>query len=506
MRSARYISILPFFLFLSCNVDESIVSKCLPEDSAKLFYEPLSSWIQPICVTNVPETKAPLDYRALVVYPNSIEELEALEKDGEIDVSYVPFGYEKCPDYQPEELLSPAKRLADRYKSGPLFKYAGICQEVDTFPKTTQIPPVYILWPTYKAIVDSLRYEEFTSYSVKDRPVTKTSNTTPMGRLLFYDATLDDYVPAKHIFVRICDGGYPETSYTDSLGYFSVPSWAFEHHTNISIKTESPLFRVIRNSPFTDLISLGSIEDLWANETDVPELLLSPTPSYIAYMSAQYYFYGNNNLLNSVARINSDYSTIRLYVDPDQLFWDPHPVCTFSLNGQIAEIYISNYYYYFFLEESLTMGNIFHALGHITHMVNVDELFFASTSPWIKESYASFFGWYNTYEYYSSLFTSPSFLTYCDQDNQAWPDDPSHTMAFTPFFVDLYDTFNESVSDPDWVNDQISYVPVYLINYAALHSRNLAECSSFLQGLTWLFYSADQLNDFLTCFSSLSTY
>lgn len=493
--------ILSLFLLSSCYYSRTNDSEItLTPPSETVYYEPLATWLKPI-----PQTKSDISdkgYITAIAHPTSIEELSELERNPDIIVSYIPWGYEPLPNYSPEELLSKSlDRTNYSLVEGPLFIPSSPCVIGDSINRPASIPPVYIYWSEGKQLNTTIRVENLRKEQNTHTRETKSS-LSAKGRLLFHDETSNANLPIKNMLIRICDGGVPETSYTDSLGYFSVPSWAFDHHTNISIQMYSDVFSVREeNWGFPRLRSLGSIEDLWEDEEDVPDLILTSDPELILYMSAQYYFFDNSPLLSSLSLINEVYPIVRFYLTDDGSFMGTHAVSYSAVNGSNADIYLSCAYNNYFRRESLIMGEVLHSLGHLTHEVNTTPNNYYLTAHWLKESYACFFGWYSVLDHYSDILDTVSIGMFSEQGNQGW-DGSTGNLYWAPLFVDLYDDLNQK-NGGSYVKDDVSFIPVHTISTIALRNKTFSACSSDIRSMSVVYDCVSQVDTLLNYYSPL---
>ena len=472
-----------------------------PLNTEEIYYAPLGIWLQPI-----PDTKSIASdkyYMTAVAHPSSIDELSELERNPQISISYIPWGYEPRPDYSPEELLSVSyDRTNHALIDGPHYFPTSPCVIGDNINRPANIPPVYVYWPEDVQISTTTDLDN--THRVQDTHKFKTKTTTvSRGRLLYHDEILNTNIPVKSMLIRICDGGVPDISYTDSLGYFSVPSWAFDHHTNISIQMYSDVFSVREeNWGFPRLRSLGSIEDLWEDEEDVPDLILTSDPELILYMSAQYYFFDNSPLLSSLNLVNEVYPIVRFYLMNDDHFIGTDAVSYCSVNGSNADIYLSGWYNSYFRRESLIMGSVLHSLGHLTHRVNKSSNSYYLTAHWLKESYACFFGWYSVLDHYSDIIDTVSIGLFSEQGNQGW-DGLNEHLYWPPLFIDLYDNFNQTTGG-GYVKDDVSFIPVHTISTIALRNKTFSECSSDLHSMSVVYDCVSQVDTLLHYYSSLN--
>lgn len=170
------------------------------------------------------------------------------------------------------------------------------------------------------------------------------------------------------------------------------------------------------------------------------------------FQSVRYYFTGSNDILNSIARINNSTSFFSINA------------CDYShSNGYLGVFYPSNphveiynpYSYPTQKASSKVFGTVMHELWHATHYYMMDSSAYSGVHSFIKESFASFFGWYNVLFYYSSVVSNHQQVnSICTQGRQTWTPNTTTNVNYTPLFVDLFDNYNQPALD-----DDISFVP-----------------------------------------------
>lgn len=71
------------------------------------------------------------------------------------------------------------------------------------------------------------------------------------------------------------------------------------------------------------------------------------------------------------------------------------------------------------------------------------------------------------------------------------------TNSYSPFFVDLYDDYNQSAYNSSLPNDVIQSVPIALVDSLGLFSNSRTSSKAALTNFTGIYYSTSQLNTFL---------
>ncbi len=107
-----------------------------------------------------------------------------------------------------------------------------------------------------------------------------------------------------------------------------------------------------------------------------------------------------------------------------------------------------------------------HELGHASHCTWMTTVQFLQVKNYITESWADFVEWALSDIEYRALGTTTT-----ASDNQSWHDGDDD---YTPLFIDLVDTYNQSTSNPNLPNDQISGYEYNVINVLLLDSYGLS--------------------------------
>ena len=125
------------------------------------------------------------------------------------------------------------------------------------------------------------------------------------------------------------------------------------------------------------------------------------------------------------------------------------------------------------------------------------DLNYNARAPIIQESYASYFGWYLGEDYYFDKgYVKPNQnyeINY--QWLQSWPQNSLFPTDYSPFFIDLIDNYNQwSTSYPLRVNDNISGVPVSVIEDMTQLLTTFPQYYYYLSGYAGTYFSSEDLN------------
>jgi hypothetical protein len=138
----------------------------------------------------------------------------------------------------------------------------------------------------------------------------------------------------------------------------------------------------------------------------------------------------------------------------------------------------------------LMVGTIFHEMGHFIHFNERGGTYsgMKGTDRLLQESFASYVGWYLTEKYYTELgyekddpakdITGQSRQFYWTQVTSG------ERGYYSPFFVDLVDTYNQSVKSTKTINynfDEVKGVPYSVIMNIAKESADWASAKKILR-------------------------
>ena len=444
-------------------------------------------------------------HKAVRILPESMKQLHRLEADTALTIYDHPFGYVLLPD--PDELN------ADDYVEGPdavVSPFKDECVVVDDQDDECEVSPVYVLWPVSHPVPDDLEFEAlFDAYlennSIVNRgggPIQPASYVE--GYLRSYDNRSGQYKPIRN--VRLEYRGELDFVYsasTDSLGYFMLPYCDVNYPLVIKLQNDKFTVRDSLTSNVKSFSLSFSNYALHGLNGDTQYLVSLPSNFFLdVYKAAEYYFYGHNDLLDIIPC----YDTLGVSIDIHAInAINPNANGSFSYslggtglpNIKIWNGYKNNY--------TGACSNIFevvnHELGHATHYAAVGALLLNTTSAPVKESLASFFGWYNVFQYYYSYVGGNHYYTHliCYGHWQFWtPSSPYPYINYTPIFVDLVDDYNQHIPYDDCNDDPISGVPVSFIIDCALGPTTLQSVYDNLLLGVGVYYTAA---DFSTFFS-----
>lgn len=436
-------------------------------------------------------------HKALCIVPESMEQLHSLEADKALMIFYHPLGYELLPE--PLEEIEGRENDEEGNLFSDKFDYFNDKEEYTA----RIICPIYVLWPADRSIPIDLDYEFlFDAYLQQGRR--DSGNVGPLvpnpylsGYLKSYDNRLGQYTPLKNVRLEYRgELNATRIAYTDTSGYFYLPDGNSDYP--LIVKLQNDKFTV-RDSTTSNVKSFALRLDIhFSPFTDEYDFELPSNFFLDTYKAAEYYFYGNNDLLNCVPR----YDTLGVSIDIHAIDEIGDYLGGFN---RLSTPYINIWNAY---KDNYTgacsriFGTVTHELGHATHYALDQGASISETETIVKESFASFFGWYNVFRYYSSLIGSNHYLVHsiCTQGRQMWT--PSSSSNYSPIFVDLFDDYNQHTHNSNYNNDPISYVPVSFIRYCALGPTTFQAVYNNLLSGVGTYYSSDEFNTFIAPYSA----
>lgn len=490
-----------------------------------VYYEPLDAWIEKSptffeldsvqslfdhyrIVSGKQTIVLQPTHKAIVVSSNDYELFKGLLEDKSLKITIVPFGY---------SYVGSAATITENnptMSSDCIGGNGGCLAHSDSSRR--RCVPLYVLWPIgrefpgnmpYEVVFDvciptfysgdedymdeALEKEVIASLSGKtnDDLPSRESTRRKHGRIFVFDNSVPVYYLLRRERVRFQKGLNLEYVTVNDNGWFTVPSWV-DSLTSVNVALESQAFRVgLEYIPMAVHKNLGKFGNLWGSIPD-KDFYLSREYEYDIYRAADYYFNATNALLDSIAHHDDVYSMINICSHQASCGPDSE-IGSFVIDPIPPVIHI----YQFSSSSSDIIAVVLHELGHASHYAEVGNSIL-NVNSFIKESFASFLGWYLTRDYYVLDLNQTTIQESLHiNDNQEWTRSLNGTLQFnySPFFVDLYDNFNQHSVNTSYVDDKICELPLSYILNVALTSNDLYDSYSILhQGLGTIF----DYNDF----------
>lgn len=443
---------------------------------------------------------------ALKISPRSFMEQKRIEQLDGIKVSYIPFGYEPvCLSDDTEVRSFPFIPLPNDSKEVSAQSVIGKANErPNSFelrsPSRIRIPAMYVEWPKEFALPDDLDYEIL--YLIAKQPDQQRIVYPTRYWLVFrtYDSVLSSNVRLKNLKIRVSKNGSTiSEQLTDSQGRIKITtdqaSYESEPLTySITAVSSSPKWTITREITNTTPIhtALGTLSQYYDvyNPVDTIYITLSSlTTEFEIHRAIDYYRNDTHELSgtiesteNSLMIAASD-STSTVYNGVE--YWN-------SATGVANVVIYDNG-----LNTQNLMGVIFHEIGH-ARKDYAQEASYYNTSEQIlfHESFASFIGYHLSRKYYIAKgYSIPSsdYMTFNNQHRQLWT-----SGAYSPLFIDLTDTFNQSSYLSFLVDDSISGVPILSIDRLGVFSNSFTDFNTNIAPMVGVYFTQTQLNTMLS--------
>lgn len=513
------------FIFSACSVDSfdlnptdeqidisgtSSTRATFPSDSEVYYHDATGLVLQAYDIFDNPqvfrvgERVDGITHLGIKFFPKDVSEQDLLSRTDVTAVSYIPFGFSP---------ISPDRVAAKGgFSSLPSFpetshyvidgsKYVSVSQtRANEEPRTIQLPIMYALWPINESLPDSIEYEVCFKTIIPEKESSfdrAQANRRYDLELVSCDSLLNGEVPLDNVKVMLTYDYdiYTEYYYTDSTGYVSMcPSFidfpsAQYQSLSVIVVLETDNWRIAQDSYSGPIHHyLGTTGGIWffPFPSTFTRYLTSNTTEYEIHRAVDFYFNASHCLSQGISTYGSKI-TIHAMNNANgsimgQTSCDPEDNYAISIdvfNG--------------FDSQSACIASVLHELGHVRMLKHKTYYPFVSCSSALKESYASFIGWYLGNDYYSSkgfVFPYAGYeISY--QGRQGWA--PGHGV-YTPFFVDLIDDYNQPA-----INDPISGFSPVVLDSLGLNHASISDCVTYLTTN----FPSDSLSNYITNYIGL---
>ena len=414
-------------------------------------------------------------------------------------MSYIPFGYELVSD------------CSGQVESGVLSTYFDVnpfryYDEGESYASPTssiivdreiQLPIIYAVWPIERPIPEDIQHEIISTVSLR-APIIPVEETRYPLILRTYDSFQGKYVHLKNIKVRISYSGLTADQYTDDSGFVkiytglaSITSPSQIQKISLSVITENSKLSICQGSSSTPYQKvLGTIGSLWPSTPNTLTMDLTSTKNeYDIYRACDYYYSSPSSLSSKVLSEEENpivYSIDRIRFNPDLYgITKPSSKAVYIVDAGLSQ------------PEEIAV--VLHELGHIRKYYHQGASEYNNSDRWTIESYSCFLGAYLGEEYYISQgFSKPSssYLINTMGQQHSWT--IGSMSEYSPFFVDLYDDYNQSSYNASIPDDEIESVPVAVVDSLGIFSKSQASSKSTLTSFTGKYFTSDQLSRFLS--------
>lgn len=427
-------------------------------------------------------------------YPKDINEQQFLEGLKDVSISYVPFGYELVPDEE-NTLTSdystfPEQNPHKQILTGPFYSNDGFNKS----RKEIQLPIMYAIWPIERELPQNIEYTIDSFLTMGGTPI---ENTRYPLRLQTYDSLLGAYVPLKNIKVRVSYSGGTAYQYTDNTGLVKInPDFATISSSqipsvSIAVLTAGRTWNICPEDTSTPYqFTIGTIGTLWPTTASTITINMTSTKKQFEVYRAVEYYHSTANAFSSSVLSSETYPVIHIC---DQDSSAP------GMQGETAPSTKTVLIYDVGLSQAEEIAVVLHELGHIRKWYHLGQTSQYDTDFWTHDSYACFLGAYLGEHYYlSNGFVKPytDYLVNTMGQQHTWTKLSSD--IYTPFYIDLFDSYNQSIYSNTLPDDVIQDVPASLVDNMGIASTSKSQSLSSLSNYVGVYYTLAQMNTFLS--------
>lgn len=306
-----------------------------------------------------------------------------------------------------------------------------------------------------------------------DENYTRASSWRPSATIKAYDDIVGGYIPLQGVKVTARRFTKVRTGITNADGYCTVDG-TFKYPVNYSIKWERAYWD-IRNGAIGQAYYNGPKQrGKWTlNIGKGGKSLMFATIHRAAYK----FYYGN--CLGLQRPILNTGKTKIAYFNKDA--WWGTGCCwgTWDITGIVPNIMIAHPNS---TKTNLVFGTTIHELGHLSHLITLEQNLYANLDKEIHESWAAAIEWRLTNHHYNNEQNKTYSHSYDYQDWHPCNLSNGKTDCYTPLFIDLMDDFNQNINNSIYPHDMISdYKISYIQKRIIPTSRSLETFYSTLK-------------------------
>ena len=486
---------------------------------------------------------------ALRIFPQNKEEQWIIESMDDVKVAYIPFDYVPLTQEEvkklPRQTTSAVNTFAEKSPYTVTYDYTVVTDGAPTGSQTFQLPILYTVWPVDKPLPEGMDYqmdyEVFLPPRDTDETVSVTSRNSlskeamqvleseaitlalggqatgflldpiltmmPVyGVVRTYDDVLGQTVPLANLKVRSQVGSSIQDTYSNSSGNFTAYA-RMSPSSYISV----PLTFIYQDPA-------GKWEITTENSETTPYSVSVQVGFFRINSSSSDGYFGDCTLPKGERQANEIHRAVNYFYNnqiyfpkssrPEPLTIMAHSNFNGAYNGYFSPpSFISIYNNSVGIFYS-AIGTTLHEIGHAEHYQNNPNSF-NETHNFLRESYASYVGWFLEQGYYKSLgWIHPGGNPGISLSNarQGWTKNTngysgwSHYGWYSPLFVDLTDDYNQSTVDSTLPYDEIKNVPPSVIWSIISTNTNWVQCRSKLQSYIGTYYTATEFNQWIADF------
>lgn len=496
----------------------------------------------PITASQIKElteyAKLETTHYALKVYPKNETEQWKIELMDGIKVSYIPFNYiqladETKIDGKPLYTSSGVSIYPEKSHYIEVYDNYETSENIQVDQETIIMPILYVVWPCDKPLPDGIDYivdyeifiptyndqskkgtdnqlsietlqileNEAISLALGISPKTRYQTKSDVvrtysGRIYQYDHLLETNAPIHNLKIQFRLGSNIWETYSQSNGYFSITNF-IPLEASFSYCFHHPKWKITYENSTTPITDVWGTADYWWGDGS-QDIYLQPGASYPQFEihRAVNYFYNGSHSIEKYFYNEG----IRIIASSDTNSSANAYFYYSSINNAYIRVYYNNQG-----NECRIISTVLHELGHFTHFgkkgSHIGSAYegYIATHKLIRESYASYVGWYLGESYYSTLGWTKSSLTQdiTGQSRQLWCKTDDSTAYYSPFFVDLVDDFNQGLYFHGANFESVKHIPYSVIETVAAECTTWLSLKAFLRGYIGIYYTAPEHSSFI---------
>ncbi len=470
---------------------------------------------------------------AVKFYPKDEEELTFLEGIEDIKISYIPFDYHQAAvsDMAVGGSLVNLEENPHKITNTNILTSSGRLFDQESI----SLPVLYAVWPVNKSIPESIDYKiDYEVFLPKYAISTKSgiglsdrilklierkavslatgleiSGNTRMespdsvdyktlsGSIVCQDSYSNRSLPLSHLLLVFQLGSNIEYAETSTDGSFNITA-EIPDGAQFKCRFSNNRWAVYYpNGSGPMEASFGEVSSFFENGSNtVQNLNLTPSvnnPALEIHRAANFYF----NETHDICGVPFRYP-LRIYSYSTSN--SNRSILGETYFPQNAQPYLKIYNWTDYNNEML--GTIFHELGHTYHLCKKESLDqYLRTQDFIIESFGCFAGWHLTRQYYEAQLGMTIAESICIDARQDWSS--SGTLGnYSPLFVDLIDSFNQSLLYSGTPVDNIQGVPYSLIDNIVTNAVDWDDVKTILDSGVGVYYSRNDLENYLVQFNN----